>query len=199
MESVELRPPFIFAESRLISLIVVMGVSGSGKTCVGQYLARHLGAVFVDADDLHSAENVALMAAGQPLDDHARKPWLASICQCAESNFTQRKSVVIACSALKESYRATLRSVSRPVVFVFLNGPRDVIHKRMNRREGHFMPASLLESQFADLEDPAGEPNVVTVEIDQPLESMLPEAWDKTRIELARISERDTGMTWDGG
>jgi gluconokinase len=199
LESVELRPPFIFAESKLISLIVVMGVSGSGKTCVGQYLARHLGTEFVDADDLHSAENVALMAAGQPLDDHTRKPWLASICQCAESNFTQRQSVVIACSALKESYRATLRSVSRPVVFVFLRGPQDLIHKRMNRREGHFMPASLLESQFADLEDPAGEPNVVTVEIDQPLESMLPEAWDKTRIELARISERDTGMTADGG
>ena len=170
-----------------------MGVSGSGKTSVGQYVARQLDTEFVDADDLHSPENVALMAAGQPLNDQMRKPWLAAICRCAESKFAQSQSVVIACSALKASYRETLRSVSRPVVFVFLNGLQVVILERMNQREGHFMPASLLDTQFADLEIPTGEPNVVTVNIDQPLESMLQDAWDQTRIELARISESKTG------
>jgi gluconokinase len=154
-----------------------------------------MGTVFVDADELHSAENVALMAGGQPMDDQTRKPWLASICQCAESGFDRLQPVVIACSALKTSYRATLRSVSRPVVFVFLSGPRDVIHNRMDQREGHFMPASLLDSQFADLEDPTGESSVISVDIDQPLESMLREAWEKTRIELARICESETGTT----
>lgn len=173
----------------MTSLIVVMGVSGSGKTLVGTYLARELGLEFIDADNLHSAENVARMAAGTPMDDATRKPWLAKICDCAESSFAQTQSLVIACSALKATYRSTLRSVSRPVVFVFLNGPQKLIYDRLDQRKGHYMPASLLESQFADLEDPTGEAGVVTVDIGQSPECMLQEAWEKTQIELARISE----------
>ena len=157
-------------------LIIVMGVSGSGKTLVGKSLAEQLGVEFVDGDDLHPSENVEQMRAGSKLDDDARKPWLDALCRCAESNFARGQSVVIACSALKSKYRDQLRSVSRPTIFLYLTGPRELIRQRMENRPGHFMPASLLESQFADLECPVGENNVEVISIDQRPESMVEEA-----------------------
>ena len=162
-----LKPP------KPIRLIVVMGVSGSGKTVVGNHLANHLKVAFVDGDDLHPPENVQRMRAGVKLDDETRKPWLKAICQRAESHFDGGQSVVIACSALKLKYRTQLRSVSRPVVFVFLHGPQVLIQERMNQRKGHYMPSLLLDSQFADLEDPVGEAGVVAIKADQPLDAML--------------------------
>lgn len=164
----------------MTSLIVVMGVSGSGKTVVGKHLAQRLGLAFVDGDDLHSAENVDRMRAGIRLDDVTRKPWLDAICRCAESHFAQNRSVVIACSALKSGYRDVLRTVSRPVMFVFLGGPQEVIQARMERRPEHYMPPSLLTSQFADLEDPTGETNVIAIDVDQSVAAMLAVALEKT-------------------
>jgi len=166
-------------------LVIVMGVSGSGKSLVGNHLAQHLDSAFVDGDDLHPPENVERMRAGIQLDDDTRMPWLAAICDCAESWFAKKRSVIIACSALKKKYRQQLRTVSQPVVFVFLEGSKEVILERLNQRQGHFMPAGLLESQIADLEDPTGEPNVVTVKIDQTKEAMLAEAVEKVTAMLA--------------
>ena len=175
-------------ESKLTNLIIVMGVSGSGKTLVGRHLAQQLGIEFVDGDDLHSAENVERMRSGIKLDDEARMPWLKSICECAESHFAAGQSVVIACSALKSMYRDQLRTISRPTIFVYLSGSLEVIQQRMEKRAGHFMPATLLESQFAELENPNGEPNIVSVNIDLSPESMLEEALNKTRDQINLIA-----------
>ena len=169
-----------------------MGVSGSGKSLVGKHLADRLPAMaehrfeldFVDGDDLHPQENVERMRAGIKLDDETRKPWLEAICKCSDSHFAQNRSLVVACSALKKSYRELLRTVSGRVYFVFLNGPQEVIHKRIQAREGHYMPSSLLESQFADLEDPTGEPGVVGVDINQSKKEVLAEALKKVSASL---------------
>ena len=164
-----------------------MGVSGCGKTCVGEHLGQKLRIPFVDGDDLHPPENVARMASGVKLDDEARKPWLERICECAESHFAAGEPVVIACSALKSKYRDQLRTVSSPTIFLFLNGPRQVIDSRMQDRPEHFMPVELLESQFAELEDPLGEQDVVPINIDQPLESMLRRSVEVTGEQLRKI------------
>ena len=111
----------------MTSLIIVMGVSGSGKSLVGNYLAQQLGVEFVDGDDLHTPENVERMLVGIKLDDETRQPWLEAICHTAETHFTAGRSVVIACSALKSKYREQLRTVSCPTIFVFLTGPAAVI------------------------------------------------------------------------
>ena len=167
-----------------------MGVSGSGKSLVGKHLADQLPAEmaehtfeldFVDGDDLHPQENVERMRAGIKLDDETRKPWLEAICKYADTHFAQNRSLVVACSALKKSYRELLRTVSGQVYFVFLNGPQEVIQKRIEARQGHYMPSSLLESQFADLEDPTGEPGLVCIDIEQSKQKVLAQALNKVR------------------
>jgi gluconokinase len=130
--------------------VVVMGVSGSGKSTVGALLARRLGADFLDADEFHPPENVAKMAAGVPLTDADRKPWLERL----NAELRQRKNAVLACSALKESYRRTLAQ-GIDCRFVHLRGTIELIRARMQARSHRYMPASLLESQFATLEPPA--------------------------------------------
>jgi gluconokinase len=130
--------------------VVVMGVSGSGKSTVGALLARRLGADFLDADEFHPPENVAKMAAGVPLTDADRKPWLERL----NAELRQRKNAVLACSALKESYRRTLAQ-GIDCRFVHLRGTIELIRARMRARSHRYMPASLLESQFATLEPPA--------------------------------------------
>lgn len=165
----------------MTSLIIVMGVSASGKTLVGQHIGNSLGWTFVDGDDLHPPENVALMESGQALDDETRKPWLAAICECAESHFAKGQSVVIACSALKAKYREQLRTVSGSTLFLFLDGPKDLIAKRIEAREGHYMPPSLLDSQFADLENPTAEAGVVAINISPDKETVLNVAIERTK------------------
>jgi len=165
-------------------LIIVMGVSGCGKSLVANHLAQHFGIEFVDGDDLHPPENVARMSAGIKLDDETRKPWLNAICDCAESCFSKNQSIVIACSALKQIYRDQIRSVSCPVIFVFLSGPQPLILKRIQAREKHYMPTSLLDSQFADLEDPTAEGDVVVVNVDQAKDTMLAEAARKVECQM---------------
>ena len=131
--------------------VVVMGVSGSGKTTVGALLAQELGATFIDGDDLHSEANVARMAAGDALDDADRRPWLEKIGR--EVAQASGRSLVVACSALKKSYRDIIRAAAPAVRFVFLEGSRELLAERLGTRSsGHFMPPSLLASQLEILE-----------------------------------------------
>jgi len=130
-----------------------MGVSGSGKTTVGSALARRLGWPFIEGDDFHPPANVAKMAAGHPLTDADRAPWLAALRRRIDELLASGESAVIACSALKHSYRSVLAGEDpRAVRFVQLDVPIEVLRERLEHRRGHFMPVSLLESQLATLE-----------------------------------------------
>jgi gluconokinase len=138
-------------------LYVVMGVSGSGKSLIGAALARALDVDFAEGDEYHPAENVARMAAGIPLTDDDRRPWLRALASRIRDAADAGRGLVVACSALKRSYRDILRDESgaRELQFVFLRGPRAMIAERLPGRAGHFMPPTLLDSQFATLEEPS--------------------------------------------
>ena len=163
-------------EHALAYLVVVMGVSGSGKTLVGKWLGNKTGHEFVDGDDLHPSQNIARMKNGEQLDDYARRPWLAAIAEQAESTLANGDSLIVACSALKQSYRDQLRLIAAPVYFIFLDGSEAIIKMRLEKREGHFMPSKLLRSQFEDLQRPSDEDGVAIVNIDQSVESVCLEA-----------------------
>ena len=136
-------------------VIVVMGVSGAGKTEHGRALAAALGWDFADADDHHPADNVALMRAGTPLTDAHRAPWLAALRAEIERRLREDRPLVLACSALKQAYRDALWADRPRMRLVFLHGPRELLASRLAGRSGHFMPAALLDSQLATLETPA--------------------------------------------
>jgi len=148
--------------------VVVMGVSGSGKTTVGAALADALGLRFVDGDALHPAANVAKMAAGIPLDDADRAPWLDAVGAVLADG-----PVVVACSALKRAYRDRLRAAAPGLQLVFLDGDRALLASRMAARPGHFMPASLLDSQLATLERPEPDEHALTADIARPAEEIV--------------------------
>lgn len=146
--------------------IVVMGVSGSGKSTVAEELAENLGIAFIEGDKLHPKSNVDKMSEGIPLTDEDRWPWLdligAELHKGRENN-----GVVVSCSALKKIYRDRLRKTAGgSLAFVYLDGSLELLSRRMGERKGHFMPLSLLQTQLATLEVPTGEPGVVTVSID---------------------------------
>ena len=145
--------------------IIVMGVSGSGKSTIGALLAERLGWPFADADGFHPAANVAKMAAGQPLTDEDRWPWLDAIAAHIGASRTAEQPVVVACSALRRAYRERLRAGHGDLIFLHLAGAPGVIAERQAARQGHFMPPSLMASQFATLEDPAAEADAVTVSV----------------------------------
>ena len=148
-----------------------MGVAGSGKSSVGEALALRLGVIYRDGDDLHPAESVAKMRAGEALSDADRWPWLDLVAQ----DLAARAPVIIGCSALKRIYRDRIRaSAGGLVTFVHLDGSRAVIEARMAARQGHYMPVSLLDSQFATLEPP-GPDEALRVDIDQPLTAIVAE------------------------
>jgi carbohydrate kinase (thermoresistant glucokinase family) len=165
-------------------IAVVMGVSGSGKTTIGRALAGRLGWGFQEGDELHPPENVAKMSAGQPLDDKDRAPWLAAIAACIDAWRRRGENGVVACSALKRSYRDVIIGSRREVRLIYLAGSRELIGQRMARRRGHFMPASLLDTQFAVLEPPGPEENAITVSVDEPVEKIV----DRLVAELSRTS-----------
>jgi gluconokinase len=144
-------------------ILILMGVSGSGKSTIGGPLAARLGFPFLDADEFHPPENVAKMAAGIPLTDDDRQPWLERL----NRELRSRKKAVLACSALKQSYREILTRDIRAPVFVFLKGEIELIRSRLANRKHRYMPASLLESQFATLEPPA---DAIELDIAQPPE-----------------------------
>ena len=135
--------------------IVVMGVSGSGKTSVGEALAKHLGWDFYDADGFHPPGNVAKMAEGIPLDDSDRAPWLASLSELITSSLKADTPGVLACSALKERYRQQLLDGNDGVQIVYLKGNYDLIWSRMEKRTDHYMKPHMLKSQFETLEEPS--------------------------------------------
>lgn len=142
-----------------------MGVSGCGKTTVGRALAHRLAVSFVDADDLHPAENVARMAAGIPLDEAARSPWLDAVADAIERQTRDDGGVVVACSALRRRHRDVLRARAPSMRFVLLDAPEAVLRERVAERSGHYMPASLLVDQLATLERPGqDEPDAVIVD-----------------------------------
>lgn len=138
--------------------LVVMGVSGCGKSLIGPMLARRLGGVFEDADDFHPASNKAKMSAGTPLTDEDRWPWYRLLRGRILAQRQSGRPYVLACSALKEAYRDRLRENDGPdeLVFVHLKGSRELVGERIGARRGHFMPPALLDSQFAALEEPRG-------------------------------------------
>jgi carbohydrate kinase (thermoresistant glucokinase family) len=135
-------------------IVVLMGVSGAGKTTIGTALAKKLGWRFIDADDYHPPENVAKMAAGAPLTDADRRPWLEAINRELWKADARNEDAVLACSALKEAYRRRLIDGITRHQLVFLNGSLELIRSRLSERRHRYMPASLLESQFATLEPP---------------------------------------------
>lgn len=146
-------------------IVIVMGVSGCGKSTIASLIAQSLKFEFLDADDLHPPENKQMMSAGIPLTDENRLPWLETVRDYATSRSSKNESCVIACSALKQSYRDILNQ-AHGVCYVFLDGPKSLIQQRMHDRTGHFMPESLLDSQYDALERPEHENRVVTVKID---------------------------------
>lgn len=154
-------------------VIVLMGVSGTGKTAVGTRLARALQGEFVEGDDYHPPANVAKMRSGVPLDDADRQPWLQALSRQIGEWLDQDKTVVLACSALKQRYRDILVAGRAGIRFVHLKGDEALIRKRLQKRRGHYMPPSLLKSQFADLEEPKdaitvgieGTPDQIVAEI----------------------------------
>ena len=155
---------------RTIRFLIVMGVSGSGKTSVGKALAEYLRWEFYDADDFHPPENVAKMASGLPLDDSDRAPWLAALHDLISSSLQQNKSGVLACSALKERYRQQLLQGNDGVQLVYLKGSYDLIWSRMATRTDHYMKPHMLHSQFEALEEPS---NALTVDISLSVEEIL--------------------------
>jgi gluconokinase len=170
----------------MASPIVVMGVSGSGKSTVGAALAQRLRVPFADADDFHPRSNIAKMTAGQALDDDDRYPWLEAIGEwlaerCADGG-------VMSCSALKRSYRDQLRRHCPGVELLQLSGTPDVISKRQASRPGHFMPASLLASQFDTLEPLQSDEHGIVVDVDQSIDSIVETYIASTQ---ARATERE--------
>lgn len=147
-------------------IVVMMGICGSGKTTIGRVLAERLGVPFVEGDDYHTRENVAKMAAGHPLTDADRWPWLHRLGEAMGQWAEKGQDTVVSCSALRRDYRALLTAAAPDVRFVFLEGAVELVRRRMAERRDHFMPVGLITSQIATLEDPRGEPNVVTVDID---------------------------------
>ena len=148
------------------NLYVVMGVTGSGKSTVGEMLARKLGVDFVEGDDYHSRENVERMASGIPLTDDDRADWLRALANRIRAAKNAGAGVVLTCSALKRLYRDVLRSAAPEVQFIFLKGSRSLIANRIATRQGHFMPPSLIESQLATLEEPVSDEHVWLYEIE---------------------------------
>ena len=147
-------------------IVVLMGVSGSGKSTVAALLAAALGCQFQEGDDLHPPENVEKMRSGTPLTDADRMPWLRKIAAEIDGWRARGECGVLTCSALKRSYREIIIGDRRDVVLVYLKGSPDLIHRRMVTRHGHFMPVALLDSQFAALEEPTPDEHPIIEDVE---------------------------------
>ncbi len=171
--------------SRTPCALIVMGVSGSGKSTIADKLAGRIGWRSVDGDKFHPASNVAKMSAGHPLTDEDRWPWLKAIASEIDRTCKAGERAVIACSALKRSYRKVLVHGRSDVRIVYLDGSREVIAERLANRKGHFMPAGLLDSQFKTLEPPDRAENPVTVSIDASPDAIVDDIMRQLGISLA--------------
>ena len=153
-------------------IVIVFGVSGAGKTTIGKLLADELGWRFYEADDFHPRPNIEKMRSGLPLADEDRWPWLNLLREQITRSHAAKESAVLACSALKRAYRERLR-VSDDVKFVFLRGNYGLIERQLRRRRGHFMNPALLQSQFADLEEPEPNEEAITIELGRSPEELV--------------------------
>src|SRR5436190_11166735 len=152
-------------ESRKSAMVVIIwGVAGAGKTTLGELLAQELHWKFYDADDFHPPLNIEKMESGEPLTDEDRQPWLETLREAIQRSLAANENAVLACSALKRKYRELLR-VNADVKFVFLHGSRARIDDQLKQRRGHFMNPALLDSQFADLEEPESSEDMLTIEL----------------------------------
>ncbi|WP_095108134.1 gluconokinase [Pseudomonas sp. Irchel 3E20] len=150
--------------SQPVTALVIMGVAGCGKSSVSQAICTLSGATGIEGDTFHPAANIEKMSAGIPLDDNDRAGWLDSLCAELRRALAAGEHPVLTCSALKRSYRERLRSASPGLGFVFLELSREVAADRVAHRPGHFMPATLIDSQFATLESPVGEPRTLALD-----------------------------------
>ncbi len=160
-------------------IVVVMGVAGCGKTSVGELLAKHLGWPFLEGDAFHPQINKDKMAAGTPLTDADRFPWLDEIAGAMRRHDAAGEDAIVTCSALKRSYRDRLRAGAANVHFVHLTGTRAVLEQRIGARTGHFMPASMLDSQLATLQPPGPDEGAIIVDIDRTPERIVDEIVDR--------------------
>lgn len=156
--------------------VVVMGVSGCGKSTVGRALAAALGVHYVEGDELHPPENVARMRAGIPLTDEDRLGWLQAVAEQLDNATARAHGVVVSCSALKRAYRDGLRAAAPGLRFVHLHGERALLEQRLAARSGHYMPASLLPSQLDTLQMPTPDEGVIALDIAAPPEALVVEA-----------------------
>lgn len=156
--------------------VVVMGVSGCGKSTVGRLLAQALHVPYIEGDALHPPENVARMAAGTPLTDADRHGWLQAVAGQLGNAATEARGVVVGCSALKRSYRDLLRIAAPDVRFVHLHGEPDLLRERLAARRGHYMPPSLLQSQLDTLQPPGADEHALTLDIGRPAQAMVADA-----------------------
>jgi carbohydrate kinase (thermoresistant glucokinase family) len=157
-------------------LVVVMGVSGCGKSTVGRLIAQRLACEFLEGDALHPPRNLERMAAGIPLTDHDRRDWLKAIAEQLADARAARHGLIVSCSALKRSYRDQLRTASSKLAFVHIHGNVDVLEARMQSRTGHFMPPSLLASQLQTLEPPGPDERCITLDAALPAEQIAERA-----------------------
>jgi gluconokinase len=162
-------------------IVIVFGVSGAGKTTIGKLLADEVGWRLYEADDFHSPANIEKMRSGVPLTDQDRWPWLENLRKLIKQRVEARENAVLACSALKRAYRERLR-FSEEVKFVFLRGDYALIENQLRRRRGHFMNPALLRSQFADLEEPGADEDVLTIELGRTPHELVKEI--KTKLQL---------------
>jgi gluconokinase len=165
--------------------IVVMGVSATGKTAVAVQLAEELGCELIEGDELHPSRNIAKMEAGTPLTDEDRWPWLQAISELVAVKDVEGTSTVVTCSALKRSYRDVLRD-SAPIFFVHLHAPFEVLEGRMQHRTKHFMPTTLLRSQFDTLEELADDEAGAVIDVTPPIDEVVEESVNAVRVHYTR-------------
>jgi carbohydrate kinase (thermoresistant glucokinase family) len=174
-----------------VTIVIVMGVSGSGKTTIARGVAQREGWILLEGDAFHPAANVAKMHAGTPLTDDDRWPWLAAIAEREDELRAAGQSAVVACSALRRAYRDILIGARPDAVLVYLRGSKALIAERMQRRKDHFMPPALLDSQFDTLEEPTPDEHPIIVDIDGPTESVAEETIRRLSVRLD--NDRDAG------
>lgn len=174
------------------NLIIVMGVSASGKSTIAHAIARHYNYCYLDADDFHSNENKRHMESGRPLTDEMRLPWVTSIRNRLQKAKNERAHCTLAFSGLRKQHRDELRKAGLNTIFIFLNGTKQLIQERINSRRDHFMSPNLVDSQFNALEDPSSEIDVFPVEAYRPLEQVISDVISIVDCQLICDSQKQT-------